>query len=95
VSQSVDSKFYDRADEHIHLANEQCERIGVGKVSASFMYGMARFNAWVNACGFESAEQMKGAKEETIEYFTKQYKAMLEENLSDYIKHFDKYIKKS
>jgi hypothetical protein len=35
---------------------------------------------------------MKASRQETIDYFVTQYKAMLEENLDDYIDHFAKYI---
>ena len=42
---TVDEEFYNRADSFIHLANDHCANIGRGKVSASFMYGMSRFNA--------------------------------------------------
>lgn len=91
----VDDKFYDRADEHIHLANKQCADIGRGKVSASFLYAVARFNAWVSACGFTNVEDMKNEKEKTIEYFVTQYRAMLDENLDDYIKNFKKYMQAS
>jgi hypothetical protein len=89
---NVDDGFYDRADSFIHLANEHCANIGRGKVSASFMYGMSRFNAWVNATGFQSSEDMKASRQETIDYFVAQYKGMLEENLDDYIENFSRYI---
>jgi hypothetical protein len=88
----VDDTFYGRADSFIHLANEHCADMGRGKVSASFMYGMSRFNAWVSATGFESADDMKASRQEMVDYFVAQYKAMLEENMDDYIDHFAKYI---
>ena len=92
--QKIDDEFYDRADAHIHLANDQIsEKIGRGKVSASFMYGLARFNAWVSACGWESGEELAEAKKETIEYFVTEYRKMLEENVSDYIANFDSYMR--
>jgi len=48
----VDDKFYERADAHIHLCNDQISKdISKGKVSASTMYATARFNAWISACG--------------------------------------------
>jgi hypothetical protein len=94
MSESTDPHFYDRADAVIHLANDQNKDIGRGKVSASLMYATSRFNAWVSACGFDSADDMKSAKHDTIEYFIKQYRAMLEENLDDYIENFDKYMQK-
>jgi hypothetical protein len=67
--------------------------IGIGKVSASMMYSLARFNAWVSACGFESASDMSAARKETIDYFVNQYIKMLEDNLDDYIANFEKYMK--
>ena len=90
---SVDDKFYDRADEHIHLANKHLETVGRGKVSASFMYAVSRFNAWVSANGFSSGEEMATSKAETIDYFVAQYRAMLEENMDDYISNFDRYMR--
>lgn len=92
-SKDVDDSFYDRADKHINLANQHCNKIGRGKVSASFMYGLTRFNAWISACNADSANDLTTTKNETIEYFVSQYKAMLEENLDDYILNFDKYMR--
>ena len=87
-----DDKFFERADAHIHLANEQVKEIENGKVSASMMFAVARFNAWVNASGFQSAQEMEAAKVETIEYFSTEYRKMLEENLDDYIANFNQYM---
>ena len=91
----VDDAFYERADAHINLSNDQMEGATRGKVSASMLYSASRFNAWVSACGFESGKQMLEARAEAIEYFTAEYKKMLTENLDDYIEHFEKYMKPS
>lgn len=92
--QDVDEGFYERADAHIHLSNSQMsEEIGSGKVSASFMYSVSRFNAWVSACGWESGKEMSESKNETIEYFVNEYRKMLEENFEEYISNFDEYMK--
>jgi DUF1680 family protein len=91
----ADEKFYDRADAHIHLSNDQVHgEVTMGKVSASMMYATARFNTWVSACGWSSAEEMQAAKEETLEYFVAEYRKMLDENLNDYISNFSSYMKK-
>ena len=91
----VDSEFYDRADAHISLSNEQLsEQVSPGEVSASFMYTAARFNAWLSACGFASGEEMAAAREETIDYFVSEYRKMLEEHLDEYITDFDKLMGK-
>ena len=89
----VDEQFYDRADAHIHLSNAQLRESTMGKVSASMMYATARFNAWVSACGFTNAEQMKAEREATLQYFCEQYRKMLEDNLDDYIAHHARYMK--
>ena len=89
----VDQDFYDRADAHINLSNDQMEKISRGKVSASMMYGLARFNAWVSATGFENAVDMKEKRGATLAYFIEQYSQMLEENFDDYAANFDKYMK--
>ncbi len=91
--QEVDDEFYERADAHIHLSNDQInEKATLGKVSASNMYATARFNSWVSACGFNNAEEMESAKQETLDYFVAQYRKMLEENLDDYIENFNSYM---
>ncbi len=90
----TDDKFFERADAHINLSNEQLTDTSNGKVSASMMYSTARFNAWLSACGFYNAQEMKDAREETVNYFVNEYKKMLEENLDDYIKNYDEYMGK-
>ena len=89
-----DPTFFDRADSHIHLANEHSSKVGRGKVSASLMYGSARFQAWNAACWADDAASLKADRQETLEYFVDQYRAMLEENLDDYIEKFDQYMQK-
>jgi Protein of unknown function (DUF3144) len=94
MAQDIDDKFFERADAHIHLSNEQLEQISRGKVSASMMYATARFNSWVSACGCKSSEEMQADRDETVEYFTVQFRKMLEENLDDYINNFESYMQK-
>ena len=90
---NIDDAFYNRADAHIRLADDQLKEVeGPGKVSASILYAAARFNAWTSARGFASAEHMAAAREETLKYFCEQYRLMLEENFNDYVTHFEKYI---
>lgn len=89
----TDPKFFDRADAHIHLSNEQMGDAARGKVSASMMYATARFNAWVSACGFASGPEMAEARQETVDYFVTEYRKMLEENMDDYIAQFERYMK--
>lgn len=92
MGSEVDPKFYDRADAVINLTNSQMGDVSRGNASASLMYATARFNSWVSATGFSDASEMAKAKAETLEYFTSEYKKMLEENLDDYIVNFSEYM---
>ena len=93
MTSDVDKEFFERADAYITVANEQAQTVNRGKVSASMMFATARFNAWVSASGTESGEELATVKDEALEYFLSEYRKMLEENLDEYIEHFDKYMK--
>jgi hypothetical protein len=54
----IDKDFFHRVDDHINLSNKQLATVSMGKVSASMMYSVARFNAWVSACGWNSSKEM-------------------------------------
>ncbi len=88
-----DPRFFDRADAFIRTANDQIEDgAEAGQVSASFMYGLARYSAWFSASGWKSGADMASAKAETLEFFVNEYRKMLALNLDDYINNFDNYI---
>ncbi|OYT87854.1 MAG: hypothetical protein CFE46_12080 [Burkholderiales bacterium PBB6] len=89
----TDPEFYSRADAHINLSNGQISKSTRGKVSASMLFGTTRFNAWLSATGFDSAEEMRQGREDTIKFFVAEYEKMLAENLDDYIQNFDRYMK--
>jgi len=92
LSQDDDHEFFDRAHEHLRVANEQLTGVSEGQVSASMMYACARFNAWVSAANQDSAKDLKGAYGETIEYFVAQYRRMLVKNLDDFVANFGDYM---
>ncbi len=88
-----DEDFFKRADAHIYLGNEQMATADKGQVSASMLYGTARFNAWVSAGEFDSPEAMKDAKAQTIKVFLEEYEKMLSEHLDDYAANFYEFVK--
>ena len=92
TSGQLDDKFYDRADAHIHLANDQTDKASHALVNASLMFASARFSAFVSARGFGSGEAMQAKRAETIEYFVAGFRQMLEGNLDAYIKNFEAYV---
>ena len=88
----LDDKFYERADAHIHLANDQVEEATHQMVNASMLFAAARFSAFVSARGFTSGAAMEAKRAETIEYFVTGFRQMLEGNLDAYIKNFEAYV---
>jgi superfamily I DNA and RNA helicase len=86
--------FWKRADEVIHLANEQRTADGNHKVGASLLYAAARFNAFVAASSAEDVEEMKADRDEALEYFCDEFRKALVENFDDYIANYKEYIEK-
>lgn len=93
VDLKEDPTFFARADSFISAANAHCQSVDRGKVSASFLYGCARFQAWNAACWAADAKEMAEGRDEAVKYFVEQYQAMLEEHLDEYIANHAKYMK--
>lgn len=90
---AVDETFYERADAHIALANGSInEKLHPGLVANSLMFSASRFNAWVTASGYQKASDLAKEKEDVLDFFTKQYRTMLAENIDAYVENFETYI---
>jgi hypothetical protein len=92
MAEDTDEKFFNRADAHIHLANEQLADVARSKVSGSLMFAAARYNAWISATDLQSSQALQNRRDELVNYFLTQYKSMLEHNLDNYIAHYDDYV---
>ena len=89
-----DKEFYEMADAHIAVANEQtAKKINSGKVSATILYSAARFNTFLVASHSESAAELASRKEEACKYLMAEYQKMLDEHFADYTENFDKYLR--
>ncbi|MBB5366827.1 MULTISPECIES: DUF3144 domain-containing protein [unclassified Janthinobacterium] len=84
-------EFWERADQIIAVANQQCEHSNGGEVATSLLYAAARFNAFLVASKTNDPVKMQQEKEEAVAFFTEQYKRMLNDNFNDYIANFAKY----
>jgi len=86
----IDNDFLKRADALISLANSQMtDGLTAGDISASFMYGGARFNAWIASTSFKTKEDMIQEKEKVMAYFMEAYKKGLEEHINNHIENYD------
>lgn len=92
---TADQAFWQRVDALIHTVNDQCDKAEASTVAASTLYAAARFNAFIVAQSTGSAENMKLEKERAMEYFTDQFRKMLDDNLEDFTRNFDKYMVRS
>ncbi|HEX5005487.1 MAG TPA: DUF3144 domain-containing protein [Hyphomonadaceae bacterium] len=93
MTEQLDDAFYQRADAHIHLANDQAAGAPHEMVNASLLFSAARFSAFVSARGFASGESMAAKRQETVDYFVSGFRQMLEGNLDAYIGNFDAYMR--
>lgn len=92
LSKNIET-FYKRADAIIALANSQLgSEAHSGQVGASLLYAAARYSASVASIGFANGRDLAKEKEEIIEFYAKQYRQMLSDNLDDYADNFDKYV---
>jgi len=69
MADATDQAFYDRADAHIELSNEQPKTFeNLGQVSASMIFGTNRFNARALVRPFNSAAHNASDPEPMLKY---------------------------
>lgn len=84
--------FFERADAIISLANSQLAPIShAGQVTASLTYAAARFAVSSASIGFTKGQDLLVEKEDIIEFYVRQYRQMLDDNIEDYAKNFVAY----
>jgi len=71
--------FHEVADEFIHLANTLSEEWAENFLSAAILYAAARFNAH----HFMETNGDPGEEAKAVEFYTDQYRKMLQENLQE------------
>ncbi len=86
-----DPTFFERADACIALGNEQTRTTPGPRVAASMTFGVTRFNAWLCANMYGSAEVMKAQRDGAIRQLTEHYNRMLQDSFDDFIANYDKY----
>lgn len=84
--EDLDKQFRNVADAFIHLANKQAETVPRENVSMALLYAAARFNAFIVASHAPDEGKYQRDREAAFEFFLREYKRMLKENLDDYAK---------
>jgi hypothetical protein len=87
--EEIDREFRAVVDRFIHLANEQIETVPREHVSLALLYAAARFNSFIVSTHAPDKAKFRADRPKAFEFFTSEYRRMLEENLDDYERVYD------
>jgi len=86
----IDREFRQVVDRFIALANEQIELVKREHVSLALLYAAARFNSFIVTSHAPSRDKFIADRPAATKFFTAEYRRMLDENLDDYQRVYDK-----
>lgn len=87
-TQDQDKLLRELADSFINIANDHAEIQEKNIVNTAFLYAASRFSAYVAASSARNLEDFQGKRQQGIEFFTSEFKRMLESNMTNYEKVF-------
>lgn len=93
MSNIEESQFWDLVDAFIEKANESCDDVDPGIVSAALLNAAARFNAFVVASSSLDRKEFIDEIESAQKYLTGRYAELVRDNLDDYRDNFKVYIR--
>lgn len=89
TDEATEREFRRVADAFIDVANEQIHSVPRENVGMALLFAAARFNAFVVASHCKTLDRYETDRETAVEFFSKEYLRMLEENLDDYRRAFE------
>ena len=93
MSNTEDDQFWDLVDSFIQKANDSCEELDPGLVSAALLNAAARFNAFVVASSSIDRKEYIDEIESAQKYLTGRYHELVRNNLDDYRDNYKVYIR--
>ncbi len=84
LNEQESKEFYTMADTFIDLANGHCDKKASNHVGSAMLFATARFSSFVVASQSPDKEAYESEIETATEFFTKEFKRMLTQNLEDY-----------
>jgi hypothetical protein len=85
-------QFWDLVDAFIEQANNACDHLDPGAVSAALLNAAARFNAFVVASSSLDRKEYIEEIESAQKYLTGRYAELVRNNLDDYRENYKIYI---
>ena len=93
MSNIEDDQFWDLVDSFIQKANDSCDQLDPGLVSAALLNAAARFNAFVVASSSIDRKEYIDEIESAQKYLTGRYHELVRNNLDDYRDNYKVYIR--
>ena len=92
TDEELDEIYRAMVDSFIDRANELADKgNSIENVGMALLYAASRYNAHVVSQHAENAEQYEKELPKAREFFSGQYRQMLDENLEDYKSVYNKY----
>lgn len=88
-TEDENKKFIQIADTFIDLANQHCDDSANALVNASFLYGSARFCAFLTASAAGNREKYEANIDDAVNYYTEEFARMLREHMEQYKSVFE------
>jgi len=85
-----DKEFRKIIDSFIHLANQYIDTVPRENVGMALLYAAARFNSFVIASHAQDVGKFDADRPAAFDFFTSEYQRMLNENLDDYRKAYER-----
>lgn len=92
MTKQDDDNFWELVDHFIEQANQSCDQVDPGIVSAALLNAAARFNAFVVANESLDKKEYAEEVESALNFLTGRYRETLREHLDDYRENYVKYI---
>lgn len=88
-----EQQFWNLVDHFIEQANNACDDLDPGMVSAALLNASARFNAFVVASSSLDRKEYIDEMDASLNYLTGHYRDLLRDNLEDYRENFKVYVR--
>jgi hypothetical protein len=92
MSKQDDDIFWDLVEKFIEQANQSCEEVDPGIVSAALLNAAARFNAFAVASDSLDKKEYAEEVDSALNYLTGRYREILRDHLEDYRENYANYI---
>ncbi len=89
----LDVRYRELVDSFIDQANDLSDNNSIENVGMAILFAASRFNAYVVSQHAQSKDAYVSDLPKARDFFRKQYRQMLDENLEDYQSVFEKYSK--